>query len=80
MDVRDLDAAASFALEHAHLGIRACEPAELVERIAMRKEQAVIAHGRQRAVGHAHIAIAPIVDQGRRYRWLARQSCRYFPT
>lgn len=46
VDVRDLDAAASFALEHAHLGIRACEPAELVERIATRKEQAVIAHGR----------------------------------
>ena len=35
---------------------------------------------RLRAVGRAYIAIAPIVDQGRRYRWLARQSCRYFPT
>ncbi len=42
--VRDLDAAASFALEYASLGMRASAPRELVERVRDRIEKAVSAH------------------------------------
>lgn len=44
IDVRDLDAAATFALEHAHLGMRAQGPAELKRRIRSHIEQAVSTH------------------------------------
>lgn len=44
VDIRDIDAAARFALERASLGLRALEPVSLVESISLRKNRAVMAH------------------------------------
>lgn len=46
VDVHDLDAAATFAIEHAHAGLTALGPAELLSLISTKKEQAVSAHVR----------------------------------
>lgn len=45
IDIRDIDNAARFTLEHASLGLRALEPSSLIESISLRKRQAVMAHG-----------------------------------
>lgn len=44
VDVRDLDAAARFALELAHAGLTVLAPAELTNRVSQYVEQAVLAH------------------------------------
>lgn len=44
IDVRDLDAAATFVLEHTHLGMRAQGPDALSDRILTHIEQAVAVH------------------------------------
>lgn len=47
IEVRDIDAAARFALEHAHIGLSVREPKALIERVNLKKQQAVMAHEQQ---------------------------------
>lgn len=45
IEIRDIDAAAAWALEHAHRGLRVQSPEILIDRIRKRIEQAVKTHG-----------------------------------